>query len=338
MNDSSALDLAPVPEAAAPATFSATARPNNPLRGIAYLCGGVFIFNVHDICVKWLSGSYPLTEVLMVRSATAAPLLLAVVLVDAGLRALASSHVGAAVQRAVTLLVGYLVYYMGLADIPFADATALYMSVPLVIVALAGPFLGERVGLMRWLAVLVGFLGVLIMLHPGLGVFRPAGLLILLCAFLYSAGMVMGRRLGATMPASVMAFYSNGIFLVSAGALGLVFTALQLPSSGSGSIDFLLRPWVLPTWHDLAMMITAGFAAAVGIALLTFAYREAEATIVASFEYTALIWAVIFGYVVWGDVPGAATVIGAALIVGAGLVALWAGRDASSAQQSSEGG
>ncbi len=302
------------------------ARRNNPMRGIAFLCAGAFAFSVHDIGVKWVSGDYPLSQVLFIRSATAAPLILLMVVADVGIRGFAVGQVGLLLVRSLILLIGYFVYYLGLSAMQFADAVALYMSVPLIIVALSGPFLGERVGLLRWLAVVAGFCGVVVMLQPGRGVLEPAAALVLLCAFLYSCGMVIGRRLGATVPATVMSFYSNGLFLVASIGIGLVFNALQLPQTGHPSIDFLTRPWIWPSLQDLLVMMSCGVTAALGIAGLTFAYREAEANLVASFEYTALVWAVMWGFLVWGDIPKTTTLAGAALIVGAGLVALLAGQ------------
>ena len=308
------------------AAANAPARRNHPLRGIACLSVSVFAFSVHDVCMKWVSGGYPLSEVLFIRSATAAPLLLMLVHLEAGLGALATRQLGLVLLRAATLLAGYYVYYMGLSALPLADAVALYSSVPLIIVALSGPFLGEKVGVLRWLAVAVGFAGVIIMLRPGQGVFEPAGLFILGCALLYSFAMIMGRRLGATVPATVMTFFSNGLFLLSAAGIGLVFNALHLRPVGHPSIDFVLREWSWPPRHELLLMISCGATAAIGIAGLTAAYREAEANLVASFEYTALVWAVLWGYLVWHDVPKPTMLAGAALIVGAGLVALSAGR------------
>lgn len=304
----------------------APARPQQPLRGVLYLCLGVFLFSLHDVGVKWVSGDYPLAEVLTIRSGTALPFFFLLVHLDPGLSALVPPRIGLIILRAVILLIGYLSYYLGFAAMPFTDAVALYMSVPLIIVALSGPFLGERIGWLTWLAVVVGFAGVVVMLRPGSGVFEPAALLILLCALLYSTGMVITRRISATTPASVMAFYNTLFFLGAAIGIGIVQTVWGLGVSTHPSAAFLSRPWIMPTAYDLAIMIGCGITAFGGIAGLTYAYREADANLVASFEYTALIWAPIWGFLLWQEVPGAATMAGAALIVGAGLVALFAGR------------
>lgn len=301
-------------------------RPQRPLYGILALCLGVFFFSLHDVGVKWLSGEYPLAQVLTIRSGTALPFFLLLVYFDPGLHALAPPRVGLIIVRAVILLIGYLSYYLAFAAMPFTDAVALYMSVPLIIVALSGPFLGERIGWLTWLAVLVGFAGVIVMLRPGSGVFEPAALLILVCALLYSIAMIITRGISATTPASVMAFFNTLFFFGAAIGIGIVQTFWGLGESTHPSVAFLTRPWIVPTAYDLTIMVGCGLMAFGGIAGLTYAYREADANLVASFEYTALIWAPIWGFLLWQEIPGAATIAGAALIVGAGLVALFAGR------------
>lgn len=301
-------------------------RRNDPLLGIFYLCGGVALFSVHDIYVKLLSGLYPVSEVMFVRSITALPIMALFVSMDVGIREIATPRLGIIMARSAILLLGYLSYYVGFAAIPFTTAVAIYMSVPIILAALSGPLLGEHVGLVRWLAVLAGFGGVVIMLQPTDGIFEPAGLLILTCALLYSLGMVMARRLGATIPASVMAFYSIILFLFAAVALGLLTTFVDLGDWQHPSLNFLFRPWVMPTPFDLVLMMAAGVMAAGGIAGLTFAYREAEANLVASFEYTALVWAALWGYLIFSEIPGFSAILGAAVIVAAGLVASLGGQ------------
>jgi drug/metabolite transporter (DMT)-like permease len=316
-----------MPEASAAADLTPAASRNNPLRGIGWLLLGILAFSIHDVAIKWVSGGYPISEVMLIRAAIALPLLLLVVRLDAGsFAALSTPWLGIVLVRGVIMVAGYIAYYLGFAAIPFAESVALYSTVPLFIVALAGPLLGERVGALSWIAVLAGFAGVLVMLQPGVGIFEPAAILIVLCALSYSVGMLMARRLGATIPASVMAFYVTVLFLVTGTFLGVLFTVLEMPMTGHASIDFLLRPMRTPTLQDLLIMGSCGLTAAVGVVGLTFAYREAEASLVASFEYSALVLAVIWGYLIWGEVPGTPTLMGAALIVGAGLVALSAGR------------
>jgi drug/metabolite transporter (DMT)-like permease len=215
---------------------------------------------------------------------------------------------------------------MGFAAMSFADAVALYCTVPLIVVVLAGPFLGERVGLVRWLAVGVGFVGVVVMLRPGSGVFDPAGLLILVCAVLYSISMVMARGLSGTVSTSVMSFTNNLVYLVGAPAVGFLFASGADTEGLHASLAFLTRPWSWPPLTDLLVMMSCGVTGALGIIGLTAGYRNAEANLVASFEYTFLIWAALLGFLIFKEVPTSPTIVGSALIVVAGLVALWSGQ------------
>ncbi|MEO6626011.1 MAG: DMT family transporter, partial [Burkholderiaceae bacterium] len=189
---------------------------NRPARGIAFLCLGVLVFSLQDAVIKQISGGYPLTQVLSMRALVAAPILFALVQVEVGWRALYSSDFWPLTARAALLFVAYMAYYMAFPALPLADAVALYFTVPLFVTAMAGPLLGERASWQVWSAVGVGFLGVVVMLQPGAGVFEPAAMLSLLSAAMYAASMLMARRLGSAQAASVMSFYQNGVFLLGA--------------------------------------------------------------------------------------------------------------------------
>ncbi len=307
---------------------------NPSTRGILYLCLGVFVFSLQDAVIKQVSGAYPLTQVVCIRSLVAIPLLLGLVQVEAGWRAIASPQFIVLMTRAALMFVSYTAYYLAFPALPLADAVALYFTVPLFVTALAGPMLGERSSLAVWSAVAVGFAGVLVMLQPGSGLFEPAALLSLLAAGMYALSMLMARRMGGSETASVMAFYQNGVFLAGAGAIGLLVALAGPFTAGDGSalagqaaalhpsLVFLLRPWVWPTLQDGLLIAACGPVAAIGIVLLTSAYRIARANLVTSFEYTGVLWAPLWGFLFFAEIPRLTTVLGAMLIVGAGLVAL----------------
>ena len=134
---------------------------NNTARGIAFLCLGVLVFSLQDAIIKQVSGAYPLTEVVFVRSLVGLPIFLVLVHREVGFRALFASQLGFLALRALILFVSYTAYYMAFPALPLADAVALYFTVPLFVTALAGPFLGERTHWRVWLAVLLGFAGVM---------------------------------------------------------------------------------------------------------------------------------------------------------------------------------
>ncbi len=296
--------------------------PNQPLRGIAYLCLGVLIFSLQDAVIKQVSGGFPLTEVLSLRSIVAIPILLLLVQREVGWRAVFAKGYGALILRATLMFVAYMAYYLAFPALPLADAVALYFTVPLFVTLLAGPMLGERAGWQVWAAVAVGFAGVLVMLQPGSGFFEPAALLSLLSAVMYAGAMLMARGMGPTHAASVMSLYQNLVFLLGALGIAVVVTLLGVVDASHPSMVFLVRPWDMPGPMDAFLIFGCGVVATIGTLLLTSAYRIARANLVAPFEYSGVLWAPLWGLLFFGEVPRLTTVVGAAMIVGAGLVAL----------------
>ena len=299
---------------------------NSLLRGIACLCLGVLIFSLQDPIIKAVSGRYPLTQVMAIRSIVALPILLAIVHYEIGLRALLSKRLGLLTVRASILFSSYTLYYLAIAALPLVDAVALYFMAPLFIMVLAGPYLGERVAWQTLVTVLVGMVGVMIMLRPGAGLFDWAALLSLASALLYGFAQLMARKISDSESASSMAFYQNGVYLVGAVFAAVLFSLAGMNSAVHPSLEFLVRPWSWPTLPDFAMMAACGLIASAGMILLSQAYRLAPANRVATFEYTGILWSPLWGFVFFAEVPRQATVIGATLIVGAGLFALGAGR------------
>ncbi|MGH6912703.1 MAG: DMT family transporter, partial [Geminicoccales bacterium] len=177
-------------------------------------------------------------------------------------------------------------------------------ATPLLITALSVPLLGETVRWRRWSAVLVGFAGILVMLQPGSGSLDLAAGAALLAASASALSVILVRKLAATETTASIAFYSN------AGAV--VAMACVLP------IGF-----VPPTLGDLALMAVAGLAGGSAVMLLIAGYRRAQAAVVAPFQYSQMLWGVLLGFLLWGDVPAQAVVIGATIVVASGLFILY---------------
>jgi len=144
----------------------------------------------------------------------------------------------------------------------------------------------------------------------------------LLAALMYATSMLMARRIGTAQPASVMAFYQNGVFLAGAAVIAAATHWLGIVDAGHPSVSFLVRPWVWPTVSDGLLIASCGVIAAAGMLLLTNAYRISPANRVTPFEYTGIVWAPLWGFLFFGEVPRWTTVMGAVLIAAAGLVAL----------------
>jgi drug/metabolite transporter (DMT)-like permease len=308
-----------------PPTSPPGEQDNAPL-AVLSLCGGVALAVSLDAVVKWLSGDYPVHQLLVLRCIVAAPVLFLL----AGMRGreIITLHPRwpIVILRALFMVSAYLAFIMAIAAMPMADAVAIYFTLPLFVAALAGPILGERVKLDRWLAILAGFIGVLIMIRPGTGVFEPAALLALYAGFGYGVGQMLTRWLGYGIRAPVLAFQQNVIYLLVGTALSLVFASGQFAVDTHPSLDFLLRGWATPPPADLALILSLGVVTGLTMVLYTQAYRLAEANLVAPFEYTAMMWATFYGLVLFGDFPDWVTGAGSVLVIGAGLYMLGAVR------------
>lgn len=292
---------------------------NRSLAAIGYLCLGILVFSLQDLILKALSGDYPVTQAMTIRSVVALPILL--VLVRAGGFTLRSRNLGLLVLRAAMSFGAYLSYYMALAALPLADVVALFFIAPLYITALGIVVLGERPHRATIAALFVGIAGVVVTLRPGSGLFEWASLLSLLAAILYGSAQVVARRMGEGEGAAVMTFYQNLAFLIGAPALAFLFGG-NAANGLHPSIGFLTRPWAWAPPVDLALMAACGVIAAAGMTLLSQAYRLAPAGNLSVFEYSAILWAPLWGFLFFGEVPRITTVVGAALICGAGLYAL----------------
>jgi drug/metabolite transporter (DMT)-like permease len=301
----------------------AAAHRDNRLWAALLVCGACLLAAMQDAAVKWVSGTYPVHEILVVRCIAAFPALALIVHTFSGLKSLANPYWPRALLRGIVLFSGYLGFILSIAAMPIADSVAIYFTMPFIVAFLSWPLLGERVRPHRWIAIAVGFTGVIVMNGVTKGVFDPAVLFALWSAFGYGLGQVIGRGLSRHMPAPVMSFYQNGVYLAGAIVLAAAFRFVELGPDAHKSIQFLARHWAAPTLADFSIMAMLGLVAAFGMVMFSTAYKYAEASFVAPFEYSSMLWAVMFGLAIWGDFPDRWTALGAAIVVGAGLYMLW---------------
>ncbi|MCB6176963.1 DMT family transporter [Rhodobacter sp. Har01] len=289
-------------------------------RGILALVAGIAIFSVQDLILKTLSGDYPLHQAMVLRSLTALPFhVLIVWWFDGRLGTITTPGWWKMLLRGALNFAAYTAYYLGLATLPMANTVALFFTAPLFITLSAALILGERVAASSAVAVGLGFAGVLLIVKPGSSGFELAALLPILGALGYAVSMIVARPMGRTETAAAMAFWGNICFLIFALALSAVFGSGALAETSHPALAFLTRGWIVPTPRDLALMASCGVIAAVGLTLLTQAYRIAPSSAVAPFEYSFMFWGVLWGWLVWGDNPDAWAWAGIAVIVGAGL-------------------
>ncbi len=291
-------------------------------RAILYLILGIAIFSVQDLILKLLSGTYPLHQAMVARSLTAVPFMLVLVrYFDGSFKTLISPAWPAMLLRGLLNFLAYGAYYLALASMPIATTVALYFTAPLFITILSVLILRETVALPRWIAVMVGFLGVILMMQPQAG-FDAVALLPVFCGFAYAGLMIMARIMGDKNSGAAMAFWGNIAFLLCAVALSLVYGWNGAAHDAHPSLGFLVRGWVWPTPFDLFLMCACGAIAAFGLTLLTLAYTTGQSSIVAPFEFTFAFWGLLWGWLFWHELPNALGWVGIALIIAAGIYVL----------------
>lgn len=287
------------------------------------------IFAGQDWIIKLLSGDYPVHQAIAIRGIVAVLILLAFIAWSGKIERLRSKRIGLLIVRGLVLMVAYTTYYLAFPSMKLANIVAIWFTVPLFVTALAGPFLGERVGAKRWAAAIIGFVGVLVIVRPGTDAFTLASLLPVASALTYSISALMARRMGETESAPVMSFYQNLVYLLVALVMAAIFGGGAYEGATDPSVAFLVRGWVTPSLLDFALLAACGVIASIATVLLTQAYRLAEANFVACFEYTAIIWAIFGGYVFFGEAVDVYSMIGAALIVLAGIYVLFRAQPAT---------
>lgn len=290
------------------------------LQAILFLLLGVLAFAVQDVIVKLLSGDYAIHQIVLIRGLGAAPVALAALLLDGSLRrGPGRIPFGLLTLRSLLNYLSYSLWYLAIAAMQIADALAIGFVAPLLITGLATLYLGARVSPGRWLAILAGFVGTLVMLRPGLGVFEPAALLVLAGSACYSVASVLTRKMAADASSAAMALHGILVACLCSGLMGWIAGDGHLATGGHPSAEFMLRAWSWPDTRDLLLMLTTGLSASIGMLAVAQAYRIGQPATVAPFEYTGMIWALIAGYLFWSRIPDAVSLAGIALIVGAGV-------------------
>lgn len=277
---------------------------------------GLFLFSIQDIIIKHFSGHYSVLQIVFVRGLVATGLFL---LLFGWLRepvALISRRPLLMLLRGLLGFASYTTFYLAVAAMPLAEVVSITFTMPLIVTAMSALFLGEKVGARRWTAVAVGFLGVLIILSPS-GEFNGLAVMFAFCAAVtYASQTILTRFLGSHDQPLTIAFNAIIIFTVASGILSLLLAGGVISiSSTHPSLAFFGRDWQTPSGIDTMLMLTIGLIAAVGFYCLSKAYCSSEASAIAPFEFTYILWAVAFGYLFWQEVPGPTTVAGVLILV-----------------------
>ncbi|MBP0496485.1 DMT family transporter [Roseomonas sp. SG15] len=274
--------------------------PTGATGGVIMMLLGVLLFAVNDTLGKWLVGSYTVGQLLLVRSA-------------AGLCAMAPSirragpHAFSRAPRPALQLLRIAfstlessLFFWALTELPLAEVMTYYMAGPIYVTALSPFLLGERVGWRRWTAVAVGFSGVVLALHPSPASLSFGAVCALVGSFSYACFLIATRKL-AGVPGTVL------------------MTAQLLAALLFGTVLVLAQGWTPPGAMDLVLMLFLGIGSLGGNLCVNQALRIAPASVVVPYQYTLILWGMLFGYLFFGEVIGLLTMAGAVIIIGAGL-------------------
>lgn len=285
---------------------------NASLAGIAMMLLGILLFSLNDVMGKWLVATYSVGQVVLIRSVAALLLILPFVFAQGLRRTLRPEKPKLQVLRVVFGSGEVALFYLAVSYLPLADTMTIWLAAPIWVVILAALLLGERVDAGRWLVVAMGFVGVAIALDPtGASLSMPA-LIALVGSVLFAGMMIAGRQLRGTPDVTLVAWQTVGALLMG--------------------IALLPFGWVTPGLADTAFIALLGIVAMAAHLCVTRSLKLAEASVVVPYQYTLIVWALVFGWFFFGDWPTPAMLTGAALIVTAGLALLLLERRAAPAK------
>ena len=282
-----------------PVARSALARADRPFRGIALIVGSTVFLACSDALAKYLSLTLPAIEIAWIRFLVFAIILLPM-MARTSPNVFRSARPGLQVWRGLALVSSSLFFISGLRFLPIAEASATGFIAPLFVTALSIFFLGEKVGIRRWAATAVGLIGVLIVVRPGSSAFHPAAIFPIVSALGWAFTLILTRMISGSDRAITTMTYS--------AMAGLCLLTVLVP--------FV---WVTPSWKDIMLGVCIGIASTAGQWIVVLAFRYADASVLAPFSYSQLVWVTILGFFVFGEIPDIWTVAGAAVIIASGL-------------------
>ncbi len=288
---------------AAPSAL-ATGTQDRPLAGILWILSAGFVLSVMDGLIKWSVGVFPVAQVVAVRSVFVILFMAPMIARSGGISSLRTRKPLGHLLRIVLTVSAILTFFEAVRLLPLATVIAIGFGAPLLMTALSVPVLGERVGVHRWSAIAVGFIGVLVITRPGPEGFSWPALLALVSSLFFAAHLVSARFLARSETDMALMFWQNlGVFVVTASIAPFGWTA------------------VAPA--DLAAIAAMALLLLLGQYCTVRAFRSAPVGAVAPFQYVELVWATLIGFLFWQELPGAHVWIGAAIVVASGLYLIW---------------
>ena len=294
---------------------------NNNYLGISAIVLGTICFSVNDISVKLFSSEMPLNQLMFFRAIFAISILLFVILpFYGGFKYLNTNNPTFHIFRGLAVVGANTFFFISIAELSLAEATAIFFIAPVLITIFAVLFLREKVGVRRSLACLIGFLGMLFIIKPGTISFDPISLFPLIAALFYTALHIITRKYGSQEKPITMGFYIQVCFLVTSLMFASGFYLSDFDVEQSNALKFLTGSWVSVSTFDLFhIFVGIAFPISIGGILVSYAYKNYEASFLAPFEYGALVIAVLSTYLIWNELPDRLSLIGIILIMLPGI-------------------
>ena len=304
--------------------MTSTASANRPTAPLLMLLGGLFLFSIQDVLISDLTKRYPVHEIVFVRSLVNIwPLILLSFAFDQG-KNMQITKFWQLFLRGGLLSLSYTAYYLALAGLDFAQATSLYFTAPLFITFLSWVTTRVPIGWRRLTGVIIGLVGVVFIVKPGVGdiPLLPA-LMAVASAFFYAISALMTNWLGRTESTTVQSVTFVIMNLIIGALFWAIFGEGWAVDHAPEGLEVLLKAWVWPTRADVLIMVGIGLGSAICFIMLTAAYRNLEPSFAAPFEYCLLGYNLLWGLLLFRQVPDALTLVGIAIIVSSGLFVLY---------------
>jgi drug/metabolite transporter (DMT)-like permease len=293
------------------------------VKGISFLVLAMLIISLQNIAIKWIGGDYSILEIVTFRSVVAIPCTLLFYRYEGQRGFPTTQRHTLEYIRGGLLFLSYTAFMMGLAALHLADIEAIRFSAPLMITLLSVVMLGEKVGPRRWFSLVIGFIGVLLIVRPGSATFNLGSVFILISVLFYALTVMVTRKLQSTDGSATMSYYSSLVYLVAALILSpLAIIVGEMPDAHP-SIAFLFRAWTMPTLLDWIIMSGLGLVWAGWTYFMARAYSLAQASVAAPFEYVSLPINLMWGFLIWQEIPTLMTLAGAFLTLFSGLYVLY---------------
>ena len=291
---------------------------NNP-KGIILILIGMLIFSIQDSIMKYIYNSVSLYEIYIIRTLVSFLIIFLFLKLTKKPIIFKTHYPFLTFCRVILFFFGFSSFYISLTIMPLVTATALFFVTPFLITIFAKFFLKDQIGLRRWSAVIIGFIGVYIILNPNFDNFNYLKLTPILCAFCYSLSMIIIKKTSDKddVYQQMFQFYIGA--LIISGTFYFLIGDGQYNTINNPAAQFIFREWFSNLEFSLIYLIILGFTASVGFLLLFSAYRIASPAVVSPFEYSILVWSSLSGWFFFDEIPGIRTIFGIILIVCGGI-------------------